>query len=100
MMSDECGMMNEKSQAAFNSSLITPHSSFLSSPHARNLRRACGAEAVRADLQLAYRVPVALDQKLAARGAGRVLPAPDATGQVPRVDELQPRPAPDLASTD
>jgi cyclophilin family peptidyl-prolyl cis-trans isomerase len=29
MMSDECGMMNEESNAAFHSSLITHHSSFL-----------------------------------------------------------------------
>src|SRR2546423_10538663 len=29
MMNDECGMMNEKIQAAFYSSFIIPHSSFL-----------------------------------------------------------------------
>src|SRR5437870_686821 len=28
-MNDECGMMNGKAQAAFHSSFITPHSSFL-----------------------------------------------------------------------
>src|SRR5437868_1416502 len=97
MMSDECGMMNEKSPAAFNSSFITPHSSLVLSPHARNLRRARGAQPVRADPHLAYHVPVALYEKLAARRAVGVLPAPDPTGKVPRVDEPQAGRAPDLA---
>jgi hypothetical protein len=32
VMSDECGVMNDGQAAVFNSSLIIPHSSFVSYP--------------------------------------------------------------------
>src|SRR2546423_1346231 len=83
--------------SAFTSSFRLHPSSFSSRPHAGNRRPARGAESVRADSHLPNDVPVALDQKLSARGAVSVLPASDSSRKVPRVDELQPRRAPYLA---
>src|ERR1051325_5694984 len=66
-------------------------------PNARDAAATRRAFSVGADPVLLDHVAVALDQEVSAVGTVGVLPRADATGEVARVDELEPGLRPDLA---